>query len=342
MTSLISGAQESIFQRTKPKDFRDRIRGGVAKAITTFMAGKPKMETVVCPFCQSGESIPAFSIDGFLYRRCSACHSIYSSPRPTREELLRFYDLQPAELADSELLPEVRQRRIDIVMQPRWAVLEARLRAQGVVFPVARIMEVGAGIGHFIEVMQAAEAACHYVAVEPAKACEDRLSRLSDTTVITTILEQVPESVGSDCDLLFMNSVIEHPHFLDDFFGSARRMLKPGGVISLVDMHSGGLDLEVLRGGAQNVNPLLILQVGSIEGVRRLAQRNGLTMIDAFAMGQMDVDILHEFAQGVPEDHSLRGFAYLLADGALRADLQEVFRRHNATGYMGYLLRRPE
>lgn len=133
-----------------------------------------------------------------------------------------------------------------------------------------------------------------------------------------------------------MNSVIEHSHSLDGFFAVAREVLKPGGMVSLVDMHSGGLDLEVLRGEAQNVNPLLILQIGSIDGVRRLANRNGLELVDAFAMGQMDVDILYEFAQGVSENHPLRGFAYLLSNEALRADLQDALRRHNATGYMGY------
>lgn len=340
MNQLQKIEKESIFHKTKPKEFRDRIKVSVRATINAFMGSRPEMIEVSCPFCGDNESIVGFSVDNFLYRRCSSCFSSYSSPRPTQEAMTYFYAMQPAELVDSELLPEMRHRRIEMVMKPRWVQLRSRLEAQGIRFPVNKIMEVGAGIGHFLEVMQTAGAALHYVAVEPAQACEARLVSLPNTSVFVMTLEQVPESCGGGCDLLFMNSVIEHPYSLQKFFNTVREMLKPGGIVALVDMHSGGLDLEVLRGEAQNVNPLLILQIGSIEGVRQLAERCGLTLIDAFAMGQMDVDILHEYAQGVAEGHPLRGFAYLLDNEALRDDLQGILRRHNATGYMGYLLKR--
>ena len=57
-------------------------------------------------------------------------------------------------------------------------------------------------------------------------------------------------------------------------------------------------------------------------------------------MGQMDWDILYDYANSVGSEHPLYGFSKLLADESLRADLQQVLRKHNATGYNGYLLRK--
>jgi SAM-dependent methyltransferase len=238
------------------------------------------------------------------------------------------------------MLPTVKDLRVEKIMKPRWKLLQDRLQRNGIKFPVETIMEVGAGIGHFIEVLQLTDAAHKYVAVEPAKACEESLKRLDKTEVLCTNLEDVSSSHYETVDLLFLNSVIEHPHSLDIFFQSARKLLKIGGVVSLVDMHSGGMDIELLRGEAQNVNPFFILQIGSIEGIKMLFERNGFKFIDVFSIGEMDVDIIFEYSSKLDVNHPLFGLSYLLNDELIRKDLQELLKKHLATGYNGFLFER--
>ncbi|MGD2118693.1 MAG: class I SAM-dependent methyltransferase [Chromatiales bacterium] len=259
MSSNTREKEESLFQQTKPKKFRQSIRRSVDVAVEKFLETSPEFEEVVCPFCQHEAALKYFSISGMEYLRCDNCHSLYNSPRPKIESLDRFYALHPAQL------------------------------------PI--------------------------------------------TDVVCSVLEDVPESYG-DCDLLFLNSVIEHPHSLGRFFQKARQLLKIGGVISLVDMHSGGLDIELLRGEAQNVNLFFILQIGSIEGINSLATRNGFEVLDVFSVGQMGADIVYDYATGVDVDHPPYGLSNQLANDELRTELQQLLQKHHATGYNGYLLRR--
>ena len=105
-------------------------------------------------------------------------------------------------------------------------------------------------------------------------------------------------------------------------------------------MHSGGFDIEILKGEAQNVNPHLILQIGSIEGLRQLSKLHNFELIDTFSMGEMDVDILYSYARNLPLNHPLSGFSRFLEKSALRKDIQAVLKKHLATGYNGYLLQK--
>lgn len=333
-------SSDSLFLETKPKEFRDLVSKSVTKIIDQFVATKPQMMDSPCPFCGVDETNNVlFELSQLKYRKCKKCNSLYASPRPTENALKDFYALQPAQSMDSDLLPHFKQKRIEKVMRPRWKTLKEKLNANGIVFPVNKIMEVGAGIGHFIEVMQEDNAAKNFVAVEPAEACIAPLKKLPLTAVVPEFLENIPPSMN-DNDLIFMNSVIEHPHSLQHFFETTKNLLKVGGMFVLVDMHSNGLDLEVLRGKAQNVNPFFILQVASINGIKTIAERYDMQVIDIFSMGQMDVDIIYDYSQHVPVDHPLHGFSYLLENADLRQDLQSVFRKHFATGYNGYIIKR--
>lgn len=332
--------KKSLFETSKPSKYRQKISKNLNLLVDEFLDNNPKFEEFHCPFCNSDKSNKYFALQDMIYLRCLDCHSIYNSPRPTLQSLNDFYELQPAEVVDNEMLPTVKEFRVEKIMKPRWKLLQNRLKKNGIKLPVETIMEVGAGIGHFIEVMQSTNAANKYVAVEPAKACEDLLKKLERTEVLCCNLESVSPSNFETIDLLFLNSVIEHPHSLDIFFQSARKLLKIGGVLSLVDMHSGGMDIELLRGDAQNVNPFFILQIGSIEGIKRLFQRNGFKFIDVFSIGEMDVDIIYEYSSQLDVNHPLFGLSHFLSNESIRDDLQELLKKHLATGYNGFLFER--
>ena len=332
--------KKSLYETSKPAKYRQKISENLGLLVDEFLNSNPEFEEFNCPFCHSHVSYEYFTLQSMIYLRCDQCHSIYNSPRPTFESLNDFYELQPAELVDSGMLPAVKELRVEKIMKPRWKLLQDRLQKNGTKFPVETIMEVGAGIGHFIEVLQSTHAADKYVVVEPAKACEEPLKNLDKTEVLCTTLESVTPSHFETIDLMFLNSVIEHPHSLDNFFQSARKLLKIGGIVSLVDMHSGGMDIELLRGDAQNVNPFFILQIGSIEGVKSLFERNGFKFIDVFSIGEMDVDIIFDYATKLDVNHPLFGLSHLLNDELIRNDLQALLQKNLATGYNGFLFER--
>jgi hypothetical protein len=71
-----------------------------------------------------------------------------------------------------------------------------------------------------------------------------------------------------------------------------------------------------------------------------LFERNGFKFIDVFSIGEMDVDIIFEYSSKLDVNHPLFGLSYLLNDELIRKDLQELLKKHLATGYNGFLFER--
>ncbi len=75
-----------------------------------------------CPACSATEGGTAFQKDGFQYRECAGCHSLFVSPRPSRGLLDDFYGNSPSSLYWAEVFwPSVAERRIEHVIRPRVA-----------------------------------------------------------------------------------------------------------------------------------------------------------------------------------------------------------------------------
>jgi SAM-dependent methyltransferase len=331
---------KSLFSTIKPKSYVDNFKNSVTESVNKFLSLNPEMQITDCPFCLSTNRIDYFMSHTFIFNRCSDCNSIYNSKRPTESSLNLFYSLLPAEEIDTKLLPETIKIRKESIMIPRWQLLKNKLISNKVNFPVKKVLEVGAGMGHFLDVLIEDNCSSNYIAVEPSLAHQNALNLLPNTEIFSSNLEVISEKQISNCDLIFMNSVIEHPVSIENFFIKAHNFLKPGGILSIVDMHSGGLDIEIMRESAPNINPLFILQVGSVEGIRKLAERTGFELVDYFSMGQMDVDILFEYSQNISLDNPLSGFSYIFKNPEFRAEMQLLLKKYYATGYMGYFLKK--
>jgi len=156
--------------------------------------------------------------------------------------------------------------------------------------------------------------------------------------VHSEIFEDITDSIQAD--LIFINSVIEHPHSLDFFFNKLANSLTPKGVVSLFDMHSNGLDIMLLKEHAQNVNPLLILQIGSVQGIRELSSRHNMEVIEAYSGGRLDSEIIYEFCQSLDRDHPLYGMSVLLSSKDARMQFQDFLTANLKTGYNGYVIKK--
>ena len=69
-------------------------------------------------------------------------------------------------------------------------------------------------------------------------------------------------------------------------------------------------------------------------------ERNGFKFIDVFSIGEMDVDIIFDYASKLDVNHPLFGLSNLLNDELIRSDLQALLQKNLATGYNGFLFER--
>ncbi len=330
----------SNFNTIKPVDQLNKVLADLGSLFDEFEGKKPQKIEIECPFCGHGQSTASFAYKSCTYRTCDQCQSLYLSPRITQQWLGQYYAFMQERFC-FDIPQSQRQARINTIMKPRWDLLKKKLEPYIKSFPVKRCMEVGAGVGYFTEVAQQNNCAQEYLLVEPDRNCHQHLKGLKGNTVLLgCLLEECKEEEHGNVDLIFINSVIEHPFSLNAFFKKLHSLLSEDGIIVLVDMHSEGLDIEVLRQHAPNIYPHSILQIGSIKGIETICLNHGLLVKEVCSIGTMDVDILFEHAKQLPQDHPLKGFEKILHKKEVRSDLQEVLAKHLLTGYNAYLIQK--
>ncbi len=292
-----------------------------------------------CPFCLN-KGNTAFTVAGHNYLRCVECDSLFASPRIPVEKISKYYNSIPTDLMIEPSLRDVRASRIDKLIRPRWKMVKEKLIRNGVKFPVNQLMEVGPGNGYFLEVLNEDRVSEKQIAVEPDKTCLKSLEKIPGTEVFCDIFESIDTELCSGNDLVFLNSVIEHPYDLRTFFKKLAKTLKKSGKLVIVDMHASGLDIEILKENTSNIVPLQILQIASVKGLKVMADSYGFSLLNVFSMGQLDVDLLYEYSIRLKKEHPMQGFSRLLNNPDLRRDLQKVLQKHLATGYNGYIFQK--
>lgn len=328
------------FNKIKPINKLNKVISILDSLFDEFEKKNPEKIKVNCPFCSSDKSTKAFSYKNCSYCRCSECDSIYLSPRITEEWLREYYSFMQERFVFD--IPESqRQARIDNLMKPRWNLLYKKFKPFVKSLPVSRYMEVGPGVGYFTEVAQANKCADEYILVEPDIHCQSRLKKLgANIKIFNSILESVDIEECDKVDIIFINSVIEHPFSINTFFNKLNELLNDNGIVVLVDMHCNGLDIQTLRENAPNVNVYSILQIGSIKGVKTLSENNGFIMKDVFSIGEMDTDIIYEYLKDMENSHPLKGLEKILEKDDVRKDLQALLSKHLLTGYNGYIFQK--
>jgi hypothetical protein len=330
----------SNFNKIKPIEELDLVISNIELLYDEFESSKPDKVKVPCPFCMSSVFENTFNYKTSIYCECKECNSLYLSPRITKDELCKYYDFM-YERFHFDIPESQRKIRIENIMRPRWELLMKKISPYILRAPIERYMEIGPGVGYFTEVAQSNNFAKKYILVEPDKHCHESLINLNENTVVYDCLFENCDPVEcGEIDVIFINSVIEHPFSIDSFFEKLSSLLKDSGVIVLTDMCADGLDIKLLRENAPNINAYSILQVGSIRGVQSLCERHDLKVQEVVSTGSMDMDILYELTRKLQYGHPLKGFESILSKDEVRSDFQAVLSKHFLTGYNSYIIKK--
>lgn len=201
-----------------------------------------RFEPVACPLCRADDWTPEIELDeDFEYRgilddaltlgrfrivRCRRCSLVYLNPRPSLEQVLRYY---PDEYCCFEELPP-KSRLIGLFYRVL-VRLEARELLPGLP-PDGVLLDFGCGTGHWLVALRPfAAPGQRLVGIDASERAIARLrgagveAHVGDDSVLERVLG--PESV----DRIYLNHVIEH---VPDPVETLRRLagvLKPGGRI---------------------------------------------------------------------------------------------------------------
>jgi SAM-dependent methyltransferase len=179
------------------------------------------LETLsACPLC-GGESVSIVDIASNICE-CAPCGYFFDNPRPTIEELTTFYS-QPTKY-DSWLAEE----------EPRNRLWERRLKLLVRVLKPGSLLDVGAGIGQFLNVARS-----HFSSVWGTEVSESAIEiarKKYDLELLRGEIHAI-DFGGRQFDNVTMFHVLEHVSNPRSVVERCARLLRPGGVLAIAVPH---------------------------------------------------------------------------------------------------------
>ena len=315
LTTSLSG------EKIRPSDALHRFHAAATRDARTYLTD---LAPIDCPAC-GGDSVPAFERDGFGYRECSDCESVFTSPRPTATAVSRFYEDTEAGRLRVEYFQAAGRERMANVVRPRldWvANYVANSTPDGIL-----MVDLGGAYAGFLAEARKQDVAreCHAVDVPGGLR--------ADAQAAGAGVEPEPDPGAADVVTAFEQ--LEHQASPVAFLSRARAFLKPGGWLFATTRTISGLDLQVLWDRVPYVFVPEHMNLLSVEGLHRILEVTGFEVVELSTPGQLDVELVEQSAR----DHDValpRFLRYLFRHRGdqCRSDLQELLQRHRLSSHV--------
>lgn len=236
------------------------------------------MEYVSCNLCNHNDAILLYQVQDWLFNkpentsrlvRCRNCGLIYQNPRPTADEIIKYYP-QDYELYQVEKEHKRASRLMQCVMQYG---INKRRRVVMREKSGGTLLDVGCATGIFLETMQKSKQW-----ILKGVEISDKAARIAreqkNLDVVTGTLGQAQFPDGY-FDVVTLWDVLEHLH---DPLGSLReihRILKPDGVIVFRVPNAGSLDARLFGPYWAGLEPPRHLYVFDQKTLAALLERAG-------------------------------------------------------------------
>lgn len=275
----------------RPQSLFNRYLEISRKDIVRFFSDRSSFVEVPCPACASegyGFGLEKF---GFRYVTCSACGSLYLSPRPTREMINAYYcESESVKFWGTDFFRQTAEARRERIFRPRAQMVEEWVERHGDTLKSEVIVDVGSGYGIFLEEVRTLGVFREVVGIEPAPNLADICERKGFRVIRKRAEEVTPDEVQASFATAF--EVIEHLYDPEEFMKAIARVLIPGGVFVFTTLTVSGFDVQVLWEHSKSVYPPHHINLISVEGARRLLERIGLEIDEVDTPGELDVDIV--------------------------------------------------
>lgn len=206
------------------------------------------MESVNCTLCGANNSEILFNgrdlwygIPGsFPVRRCRECSLIYLSPRPSVEEMARYYPTRyaPYQLAEANASNFLQR------WNRRYSENKKVRAVEKYITPKGRALDIGCATGDFLDRLR--DRGWEVVGVE----MNDEAASYGRTHLRLDIFTGQLEEAGfakNSFSLITMWHVLEHVHNPLDTLDEVARILSPGGVFVLAVPNPDSLEARLFR-----------------------------------------------------------------------------------------------
>lgn len=234
---------------------------------------------------------------GFRVLKCTFCGYGFVYPRPSSEELARFYGQEAPTLVENAK----RQRyRAEI---PPWKEPEQimnKLRAMGL--DKGRLLDVGAGFGWSTEYFH--RHGFLVTPLEPNPLASREIEEKTGLTVIRDFLETwIPEkSLIGTFDVIIMTQVVEHVLYPQLLFEKSCELLRPDGILVVSTPNFDSLLIKLLKTREGHICPPEHLNFFTLKSLRMLGRRYGYRFVQGYTRSNLSRHLAIEGAKDCLRD----------------------------------------
>jgi hypothetical protein len=311
----------------RPPALLSKFRELSIKESSNYFGNPARLVSIPCPACDSSVYLPVFVKNGFQYNRCSECASVFVSPRPTHEALVRYYNSSKA----GKFRVDYFSRKTE--ESRRIHVLRSRVNWLGRIVDgvnnggTGGFGDIGTNYPVIFDEVKKLDLFDGFYSIRPSPGMEGYIVNKK-----ARVSQDNPTGLGA----LTAFEQLEHEYSPYDYIKDAYDMLSDNGVFFLTTRTISGFDLQVLWEKASYIFVPEHLNLLSIKGITKLFTRCGLDLMEISTPGQLDVElVLH----AIKEDSSIKLPSFI--DYILRScstethnDLQQFLQRNRLSSHL--------
>lgn len=282
---------------------------------------------VPCTFCGSAVADFAFARDGFQFKVCASCESIFASPRPPRAILeARRTESAAGEFWRSEVRPRLRILR-DTAEENLPLVLDA-LRRESLGTNLLAI-DVGCGDGALLRKLVDLPQVATVSGIETDGALAAEARGLGFHVVVTTVERAEMSGAG----LVTTFDLVEHCYDPVGFLAGCGRLLGPAGLLLVTAPNAGSFATTTLWERSPNIFPPDHINLPTVTGLTRAIERAGLQVVDATTVGDHEIQTLRSVIRSDATVPLLRPVRSLLKlSPEMAANFEEILKASGMGG----------
>ncbi|MBN2583291.1 MAG: class I SAM-dependent methyltransferase [Planctomycetes bacterium] len=320
----------------RSRDVQDRYLALCAQDAERALSRRREFVEINCPACDCPDRDEGFDKQGYHFRICRNCGTLYMSPRPTASLLDEFNSTsENARYWVTEFYPSCAEKRRASVYRPRAEY--ARTLESTFAATFRRLCDIGTGYGVYMEELQQVFPGAEVRGVEPnadfVAVCRDK-----GLDVFQGLAAEATE-YRDRFDFCSCFEVLEHVFSPLDFLGEVRSLCRPGGVFFTNTLCSDGFDIQIMWQRHRNVYPINHINILSVRGFELLFERAGFTDVQVTTPGKLDVDIIRS---QMPPDEMPRFLRTIYArnDEEMLRRLQALLADHRLSSHAWIVARR--
>ncbi|MFN3841237.1 MAG: class I SAM-dependent methyltransferase [Cyclobacteriaceae bacterium] len=272
-------------------------------------------EVPICPVCGSSISTTyltpadhALSKEVFTLRKCTTCSLVVTSPRPSEDELPRYYRfndyISHSGKTTSGFLTILYNIARSFTLKWKRAIIKRE-------FTTGRILDVGCGTGEFLNIMR--QSGWEIEGIEPTAVARKKAEGLLNQSVYHSI-KDLPTN---RFDVITLWHVLEHVYDLNNTLEQLKKRLNPGGLLLIAVPNHQAFDAQKYEADWAGYDVPRHLWHFNTTSMTALLKRNNLTLTRILPM-KLDayyVSLLSE--QYISPDKPLKNYLNAFCTGIL-------------------------